>query len=189
MVKLMAEMLRKNHRWSRAEYERMVEAGVFASNSRLELLDGEIIDMTPQGSAHVTAVHLIAEVLRNVFGPGHMVRNQAPVAVDHVSEPEPDVAVVPGTPRDYRNAHPQTALLIVEVADSSLGFDRVRKKRIYARNDIAEYWILDLQARCLEVYRDPEGEDYRSKSTLGENDTIMPLARPDAVVAVADLLP
>ena len=99
------------------------------------------------------------------------------------------MAVVPGAPRDYSDAHPQTALLIVEVADSALGFDRVRKKRVYARNKIPEYWILDLQARCLEVYREPAGEDYRSKSTLSENGTIAPLAQPDTEVTVADLLP
>jgi hypothetical protein len=117
------------HRFSRAQYERMVEAGVFEPNDRLELLDGEIIDMAPQTSRHVTAVTLVGDTLRTIFGPGVTVRVQLPFSLDDHSEPEPDVAVVPGSPRDYRDAHPSRAFLVCEVADTTLAYDRGREAR------------------------------------------------------------
>jgi Uma2 family endonuclease len=104
------------------------------------------------------------------------------------STPEPDVAVVLGSARDYRLAHPRTAVLVCEVADTSLGFDRVRKKRTYAQNGIAEYWILDLNAGCLEVYRSPQGDDYLAKQTLAASDSVAPLGAPTGSVRVADCL-
>ncbi len=128
------------HRFSRVQYERMTEAGVFGPEDRLELLDGEIIDMPPQKSRHATAVTLVAEALRTIFGPGATVRVQLPFCLDDRSEPEPDVAVVPGNPRDYRDAHPSRALLVCEVSDTTLAYDRGRKLAAYARAGIPEYW-------------------------------------------------
>jgi len=184
----MAETIRQLHSWTRTEYDRMVEAGVFPPGSRLELIEGEIVDMTPQGSHHFTMVRLLEDVLRSAFGPGFEVRTQGPLALDEGSEPEPDVAVVRGAPLDYLDAHPTTALLVVEVSDTSLGFDRLRKKRLYARNGIAEYWILDVNSRRLEVYRDPRGDDYAAKVTLGPEDRISPLASEGAEISVSALL-
>src|SRR5437867_4329816 len=93
-------------RWTRQEYDRMVEAGVLAPGERAELIDGEVLAMTPQGSLHATAVRLAEEALRAAFGAGYDIRVQMPLALDPSSEPEPDVAVVRGSPRDYRDAHP-----------------------------------------------------------------------------------
>jgi hypothetical protein len=120
----------------------MTGAGVFGPEDRLELLDGEIIDMAPQKSRHATAVTLVGEALRTLFRSGATVRVQLPFSLDDRSEPEPDVAVVPGNPRDYRDAHPSRALLICEVSDTTLGYDRGRKLTAYARAGIPEYWIL-----------------------------------------------
>jgi Uma2 family endonuclease len=176
------------HRWSRRDYHRMVETGLLSPDERTELLDGVIYTMSPQGSRHAAVVHLVAEALRPVF-PGSHLRLQAPVGLGEYSEPEPDLAVVPGKLRDYLDAHPTTALLVVEVADSSLRHDRLRKLPLYARWHIPEVWIVDLKAAALEVYRDPAGDSYRSRTVLRAGDRMAPLASPDAVVAVSDLLP
>jgi hypothetical protein len=109
-------------RWSREDYERMIEAGIFAPGERVELIDGEILEMSPQKSPHSTGVSLTAETLRVAFGEGYHVRTRMLLALDPYSEPEPDIAVVRGSPRDYRDAHPSSALLVVEIADSTLTF-------------------------------------------------------------------
>ncbi len=176
------------HRFTRAQYEQMVEAGVFTPEDRLELLDGEIIDMAPQKSRHATAVTLLAEQLRSVMGSGYTIRVQLPLALDERSEPEPDIAVVPGSPRDYRDAHPSRAVLIVEVADASLAYDRIRKLAAYARAGIPEYWILDLNTATLEVCRQPMGDAYAERRLLQAQHRVAPLAGMRDI-AVADFLP
>jgi Uma2 family endonuclease len=183
-------------RWTRQEYDRMVAAGVFPPGERAELIDGEILAMTPQGSAHATAIRLTEDILRMTFGAGYDVRIQLPLALDPSSEPEPDVTVVRGSPRDYRDAHPASALLVVEVADTTLLYDREQKGSLYARAGVAEYWIVNLLDRSLEVYRDPAplpqaryGWEYRMKERYRAGDHISPLAASQARVAVADLLP
>lgn len=175
--------------WRREEYEQMVEAGILGPEDRVELVAGEILTMSPQNSPHATAVRLVENALRFAFPAGHDVRAQLPLALSEDSEPEPDVMVVAGSPRDYRDAHPSTALLVVEIGDSTLSLDRGLKKSIYARAGIPEYWILNLLSGVLEVYREPRDGEYASASTLGPRDTICPLSSPAVTVLVADLLP
>lgn len=178
------------HRFSRAQFERMVEADVFGALDRLELLDGEIIDMAPQKSRHATAVTLVGDALRAVLSDqGVTVRVQLPLVLDDHSEPESDLAVVPGVPRDYRDAHPSRALLVCEVSDSTLAYDRGRKLAAYARAGIPEYWVLDLNAERLEVFRRPESGSYALVSTLGADDRVSPLVCPSASIRVGELLP
>ena len=117
--------------WARQEYESMAAAGIFHPEERLELIGGEILRMTPQGSEHATAIRLAEEQLRTALG--FDVRVQMPLALAPDSAPEPDLAVVVGAPRDYREAHPQSAVLIVEVSDATLSFDRERKARLLCR--------------------------------------------------------
>lgn len=182
--------------WTREEYHRMAELGLIGPEERLELIEGEIVQkMTPQKSPHATAIRLVEEALRRAFGAGFDVRVQLPLALSPLSEPEPDVAVVRGGPRDYRDAHPTTALLVVEVADTTLAFDRRTKGSLYARAQIADYWILNLSAQEVEVYRRPApdpgapfGFRYVRVMRHGPDDAITPLASPHAV-PVADLLP
>jgi Uma2 family endonuclease len=183
-------------RWTRGDYDRMIEAGIFAPGERVELIDGEILAMSPQNSPHSTGMSLTAETLRVAFSEGFHVRVQMPMALDSHSEPEPDLAVVRGSPRDYRDAHPSSALLVVEVADSTLAYDRDQKGSLYARAEIADYWILNLVERRLEMYRDPVsspqaryGWSYRSVQHYLAEEYISPLAAPRARIAVADLLP
>src|SRR5262245_36013678 len=109
--------------WTRAEYDRLIEIGVFRADDPVELLGGELMVSEPQGSAHYTAVGLVEDALRSAFGPGWLVRSQGPIALANDSEPEPDVAVTRGSRRDYSREHPARPALIVEVADSSLSLD------------------------------------------------------------------
>jgi Uma2 family endonuclease len=183
-------------RWTRAEYERLIEVGVFGPGEPLELLGGELMVSEPQGSAHYTAIGLVEDALRAALGPGWLVRSQGPIALDDDSEPEPDVAVTPGTRRDYSLEHPSRPALIVEVAESSLALDREHKGGLYARAGVTDYWILNLVERVLEVYRqpvaDPEtrfGWRYSSTEVLVPGSSVALLAAPAARISVADLLP
>ena len=127
----------------------------FFEGKRVELIEGEIIEMAPMGSPHATGIGLLAELLRETFGKGFHLRTQAPLDVSDISQPEPDVALFRGGIRDFSLAHPKTALIVAEVSNSSLSLDRTIKSGLYARRSIEEYWILNLKDRCLEVYRRP----------------------------------
>jgi len=176
-------------RLSREDYDRLVEAGFFHPEERLELVDGVIFGMTPQSSRHATAVRLVQLALQTLYGEGFDVRSQVPLVLGDDSEPEPDIAVVTGHPNDYASAHPTTALLVVEVADSSIHHDRRRKAALYARCLIPEYWLLDLVKGCLVVHREPREGAYTSRVVLREGDTVSPSTHPAAAVPVASLLP
>lgn len=179
--------------WARADYERMVKAGILGPRDRVELLEGEILEMSPEGSPelsrHAAAIDLALEALRRAFGPGFTVRVQHPLALSDHSEPEPDLAVVPGTPRDYVDQHPAAAILVFEVSDSSLHYDRTRKMAAYARAGVPDYWIVNLVVRRLEVHRDPSDNGYHSVFALESGAAIAPLGASEAAVPVADLLP
>ena len=181
----------ETRRLRRVEYEQLVEMGLFAGE-RLELLDGLLVVREPQHSSHVTSVRLVQRALERAFGSGWEVRALMPFALDENSEPEPDVLVVPGTIRDYATAHPSQCVLLVEVADSSLLFDRRKKAILYARAGVAEYWIVNLRDRALEVYRGPRRlgrARYARVRVLRPPATVTPLARPGVKIPVADLLP
>lgn len=178
-------------RLTRGEYYRLGELGFF-DGKRVELLNGEVIEMSPVGSPHTMSTSLVAQALGAAFGPGYYVRTRQPLRISG-SEPEPDVAVVAGGPRDYPE-HPATALLVVEVADTSLTLDLTGKAELYATAGIAEYWVIDLGARTLHVLRDPHpigvgGHRYFAVRVLAEADTVAPLAAPQSAIRVADLLP
>lgn len=179
----------RQHRISRRQYEQMIEAEIFGPEDRLELLDGELIEMAPQKSRHATAIRLQEEALRNCFTQGVDIRTQRPLALDVYSEPAPDIAVVPGGPSDYRDAHPTRAELVVEVAEATLAYDRGRKLAAYARAGVPEYWILDLNSGTLEVCRHPMGEAYGERRILAADESVAPLAGNGRVMRIADLLP
>lgn len=182
--------------WTRAEYDRLIEAGIFAPGEAIELLGGDLMVSEPQGSLHYTAVGLIEDALRAALGPGWLIRSQGPIALAEDSEPEPDIAVIRGARRDFGREHPARPALIVEVAESSLALDRGRKAGLYARASIADYWILNLVDRVLEVYRRPIadaeatfGWRYASSEVLPPGSSAAPLAEPSARVSVSALLP
>jgi Uma2 family endonuclease len=181
----------EEHRWNRRDYERLAAKGFFRSGQRVELIEGVIYDMAPQNSHHATAFRLAHEALRIIFPPsdGYEIRGQLPLALGDDSEPEPDLAVVTGAIRDYRDGHPTTALLVVEIADSSLLHDRKRKVPLYARFGVPEAWLCNLVRRTLEVYRDPVDGMYQTRLILRAGHTVSPVSRPDVSLQVADLLP
>lgn len=186
----------RTHRWSRTEYDRSIDTGVFQPEDRFELIGGTLVVREPHRASHATAIELALDALREAFGPGWRIRVQLPVALDDESEPEPDVAVAPGSARTYLSSHPARPVLIVEVADTSLTFDREEKGSLYARARIADYWIVNLVDRVVEVHRDPAPETtapygwrYGSVTTLRAGDVISPLAAQHARIRIADLLP
>ncbi len=169
----------------------MADMGLF-HGQRVELLEGEVVVMSPMKPPHTLHVHLAADVLRTVFGLQAWVRQQLPLDFGPISEPEPDVSVVEGSHRQYEALHPKTALLSLEVSDSSLAFDRGRKGSIYAKHQIPDYWIVNLIERQLEVYREPiadasqhHGRRYAAVTILKPGDFASPIARPDLRIPVA----
>src|SRR2546430_2266816 len=176
----------RNGHWTGKESDRLIKIGFFHEDEPIELLGGQLIVAEPKGTPHSTAIALTVEALRVAFGPGWLVRVQDPVALDDESEPEPDVVVVPGSPRDYLAEHPVRPAVLVEVAESRLGFDRGHKGSLYARAGVADYWIVNLVDEVLEVYREPGpdrsvefGWRFLDVQALRRGTTIAPLARPE----------
>ena len=184
----------RTRRWKRVEYEQLIDKGVFQPGERLELIGGELLVREPQGGAHAFAIELAAEALRDVFGPVARVRVQLPIALDEESEPEPDLSVVAGTLGEADPAIPSGAVLIVEVGESSLVLDRNEKASLYARAGIADYWIVNLVDRVVEVHREPIAEGrrrwrYGSLSVAQPGEILTPLAAVSGRISVDDLLP
>jgi Uma2 family endonuclease len=182
-------------RWRRTEYERLVELGMFRGEP-IELIAGHVVVAEPQGAYHASALTRVDYALRAVLPPGWIVRVQAPVSLDDDSEPEPDLVVVRGRPGDYEQSHPTCPALAIEIAESSLEFDRHRKGSLYARGRIDDYWIVNVVERVLEVYRDPEpdasavyGWRYATVAVLTPADVVSPLAVASIEIPVANLLP
>lgn len=192
----MSESAIRTRRWSRVEYDRLIALGIIQEDERLELLAGELVLRDRQSPGHAYAIEALGEALRHTIGPGSHVRTLSPIALDGESEPEPDLSVVPGAIRDSRDDHPSQPTLLVEVADTSLAFDREHKGSLYARARLPEYWIVNLVGRVLEVYREPGldagaqyGWAYRVLLTLRADEHVTPLAAPSTRIPVADFLP
>lgn len=184
------------YRWTRDQYARLIDHGFLDEDDPIELLDGLLLVKEPQHSPHRTSVLLVAQALGRAFGAGWFVQTQSPIILDDRSEPEPDVCVVRGAPRDYAAAHPRRPALVVEVAQSGLRTARQRKARGYARAHIDDYWIVNLVDRVLEVHREPARPGparahwgYAVIERLAADAVIAPLAAPSAPIRVADLLP
>lgn len=172
-------------------YFGLVAEGVLRPEDRVELLEGVVVAMSPQNPPHAAAVRRAHTALRRVLQAETVISVQSPLVLTRDSVPEPDVAVVPGRESDYDRAHPTTARLIVEVADSSLVQDRITKTRIYAAAGIPEVWILNLRDDCVEVFRDPDPTKraYRWTRVAQRNDRLDLISFSGAIIAVDDLLP
>ena len=172
----------------------MGELGLF-DDERVELLDGEIWTLPPQGTPHFSAIRRAIDALENAFGDSFDFRQQAPMTLEDGTEPEADVLVVAGSWRDYEGHHPVPAEvpLLVEVSDATLRKDRTKKRDDYARAGITDYWIVNLINRQLEIFRDPApipgGHAYKTLLTLFDGDSIAPLSAPNSAIAVAELFP
>lgn len=172
------------------EYQRLLETGIFHEDDRIELLNGQLIVMSPVGIRHANAVRRITNLFARRYGHGSEVDAQNPAIVDRKSEPQPDIQLLrPGISEELVKPHPQDILLLVEVADSSFILDRSDKHDAYARNGIREYWLLDLNENRLHVFRQPAGGKYEVEIILERTASIAPLAFADLPVEISQMLP
>jgi Uma2 family endonuclease len=171
-------------------YLGLVEAGVFGEDDRVELLEGVIVAMAPQNPPHAAGVARADQALRQAIGGRAHVRPQLSLVLRR-SVPEPDLAVVPGAVDDYVTSHPTTALLVIEIADSSLKQDRLSKAAIYAAAGIPEYWIVNLRDEVVEVSRDPDPAQarYRVVRSAARGERLELVALPGAALDASELLP
>jgi len=172
------------------EYYRMAEAGILKPDDRVELIDGEIVEMSPIGVRHAGCVNWANQALIAAFGGRAVVSVQNPVQLSDITEPQPDLALLRPRPDAYRGKKVETAdaLLVLEVADTTLAYDRNIKVPRYAAAGVPEVWIEDLEHDRLLVYRDPSGNSYRTARILGRDDSVSVGAFPDVVFKVSDLL-
>ena len=183
-------------KWTREQFHRAVEMGLWTPEDKLELIYGELVQKMGMNGPHATVLNLLQSVLGTLFGAGYIIRMQQPIVAPGESEPEPDVAVVAGTPRDFVRDHPTTALLLVEVSDSTLTYDLGAKSSLYAQAGVDDYWVVDVNARLVHVHRAPiasasfpNGYGFQTILRLTETDSISPLAAPAHSIRVADILP
>ena len=175
---------RVRRRFTIEQYERMVETGILAQDDRVELIEGEIVEMSPIGDPHAAFVANLTHLLVNRFGDRARVWVQGPVRVPPRSKPQPDLALLQQRSYVREGATTTDVLLVIEVSDTSLQYDRTVKLRLYARAGIQEYWIADANAETLEVYRSPSGDWYADHRSLAHGGSIAPLAFPDAVIPI-----
>ncbi len=177
--------------WTVDQFHYLGDLGMFEGRGA-KLIDGVIVEEGPMNPPHAIAATKTEDLIREAFGKGWHVRVAKPLVLGQTTDPDPDVAVVPGRPGDY-TTHPTTAVLVVEVSDSSFRYDTTVKLTAYAAGNITDYWVVDVNSRRLHVFRDitpgPDGPTYATHLDLGPADTISPLAVPGATVRVADLLP
>jgi Uma2 family endonuclease len=173
------------------DYYRMVDAGILREKDRVELIEGEVLAMSPIGTPHGAAVDRANRAMINAAGDMAIVRVQGSLRLDRYNQPQPDVVLL--RPKDdfYATKHPGPAdiLLIVEVAQSSLEYDKTIKARIYARTGVVEYWVADIDQDCVLVYSDPSVNGYRSLHQLLRGESISPQLLPQCRIAIDSLLP
>ncbi len=172
------------------EWRRMGEANIFPPGSRVELINGEILDMAPIGSYHAGHLKNINKLFTRLMPDDLITSVQDPLQLGDLSEPEPDFMLLKPNADNYYSRHPtaEDVLLLIEVADSSLRFDQNEKLRLYAQHGVPEYWLLNLNDLCLEVYRKPNGESYAEKTTLQAGDSVTLSQFPDLSIQVAEIL-
>ena len=184
-----AENRYRIHRFSVADYNRLGEVGLLTEDDRVELIEGEIIDMPPIGSRHAGTVDFLSDRLFAAVGGRAIVRVQNPIVLDDFSEPQPDITLL--RPRDdfYTRGHPRPGdvLLVIEVAETTLPYDRDRKLPVYARAGIAEVWIVDVVRDTLSAFRNPEGHAYRDEQVLIAPATVTLALLPDINVDLSGI--
>lgn len=156
------------------EYERMVEAGILTEDDRVELIEGEIVEMSPIGSRHAACVKRLITLLAARVGASAILSVQDPVVLDDLSEPEPDVVLLRPRPDFYEHGHPRASdvLLLIEVSDTTLKYDRQIKMPLYARAGVREYWVINLQGDEIEIHAHPSGDAYQLVKRAGRGETV-----------------
>ena len=185
------DLLPARHKLTVDDYHRMAEAGILAEDDRVELIDGELLDMAPIGQDHAATGNKLTRDLVMAFGDRAIVSVQNPLRLDRLNEPQPDFAVFRPRADFYATGErpgPADTLLVIEVADTSLRYDRSVKLPLYARSGIAELWIVDLRRRMVDVHRSPSGDGYATLATHGPNDTVALSQAPEIAVALRQIL-
>ena len=179
----------KRRRFTRAEYYRMAEVGILREDDRVELIKGEIVEMSPIGRRHGAFVDNLTRLLVRRLPDEAIVRVQGPLALADDTEPEPDLTVLRrrAVPYKEREAWAEDALLVIEVAETSLAYDRSTKLRLYAEAGIPEYWVVDCTAETVEVHRGPTADGYRDVSLVAGAATVTPQAFPDVELRTTDI--
>lgn len=172
------------------EWRKLGEANIFPPDSRIELIEGEIFEMSPIGSNHASHLKRINKLFTRLIPENLFSSVQDPLQLGDLSEPEPDFMLLKPSQDSYSSRHPfaEDVLLLIEIADSSLTFDQNQKLRLYALHNVPEYWLLNLNDNCLEVYLKPHGEVYAEKNTLYKGDSITLSQLPGISIQVADIL-
>jgi Uma2 family endonuclease len=178
-------------RWTVGDYHRLSELGLLDRQERTELIAGQITLMAAKGTPHVTALHLLANILRDRLGNRALIRTQDPIQLDDFSEPEPDLVIVRGNILDYAQQHPrpEDIDLVVEIADSTLKQDCEIKDKLYAQAGISDYWVLAVKIRQLHIFRKPLASGYTEHLILSEPNQAAPLAFPEIAIALSSILP
>jgi len=174
-------------RMKRVEFQELADAGHF-DDERVELLFGMVVEMPPTDPAHDAGIYHVHKRLFHALGDRARVQCQSSFAASDDSQPQPDVFVVPHGRNEWKE-HATSAILVVEVSNTSIRRDRGIKARLYAMTDVEEYWVVNLQRGEVEVYRDPEQGEWRTKTTHCRGETISPRAFPDVVIAVSEIVP
>lgn len=175
-------------RFSVTEYHRMIKAGILGEDEHVELLEGEIVEMSPRGERHARAIARLTRWFNRALGEEYVVRPQLPLTLRN-SEPEPDLAIVRAEDETRGDWHPRTALLVIEVANESVRYDLKVKSRIYAKAGIPEYWLVVVGKRSIEILRDPDRKQgvYRTRAVSSEDDTLTPAALQGLALSVRSL--
>lgn len=185
----MSVQVERRH-FSVTEYRRMAETGILSEDDRVELIEGEVIEMSPIGSRHAACVRRLDALFNQRLGGAAQVSAQNPILIDDFSQPEPDVALLKPRPDYYAEEHPSACdvLLVVEVADTSVDYDRQVKAPLYARAGIGEMWLVNLQDDAVEVYTRPENGTYRDRKRFARGDSISLNALPGLTVGAEEIL-
>ncbi|MBI4305264.1 MAG: Uma2 family endonuclease [Chloroflexi bacterium] len=182
---------RARRRFTVDEYHRMAEVGLLTEDDRVELIDGEIVEMAPIGIPHASTVRRLNNLLAQRFAERAIIDVQNPVTFGRYSEPQPDLTLLRPRPGMYSDVHPgpDDVLLVIEVADSSVEYDRQTKMPLYAEAGFKEAWLIDLTRDQIEAYRDPAAGGYREIRILRRGDRLSPEAFVDAELGVDEILP
>ena len=177
------------YRFTVEEYGRMGEAGVFSPGVRVELIEGEIVDMSPIGERHAACVDSLDELLRERRQRRVNIRVQNPIQLDDYSEPQPDIAILKRRDDFYKHAHPrpEDVLLLIEVSDTTLEYDRKVKVPLYARAGVPEVWIVNLADERVEMFADPSGGAYRVTATFARDEDVQSYALRDLRLSVSEI--
>jgi Uma2 family endonuclease len=184
-----AQALYQRHRLTVDDYHRMGEAGILQEDDRVELIEGEIVDMPPIGSKHAAMVARLQRLLERATGEQAIVWTQNPIVLDNLSEPQPDLCLLRPEDSFYESSHPRPkdVLLVIEIADTTLHYDREVKVPLYVRHGIPEVWIVNVENHCLHTFRNSARDSYQDCQTLSQMGVIIPIMLPQCAINLAGL--